>query len=399
MSSYNIYTLTPVHVGNGSEYLADFGFINIGEQVVILDEQKVLNHIGGETNMHQWLTTLENKTGMYKFLTLGGKSVTAQGIGKRSLICDGNLPPTATKEHSFIREQVRDANDTPYLPGSSIKGAFRTAILEKYTSSDHNRNIYFDKIVKGKDNKGFIRFSDKPMQTRHLGKDPNHDIFRLLIVGDAYFENTVCAETNSIILRGDDWQFESQFQQHIECIPTGEQSTMRLQFNKTLEKIANQKRIKGRRRDDAPYKLFQGKATNDLNEEQLFTHINTHTHKQVVRELEFWERETGYGGYVEPQIEDYRDRLRDIREQLETLQNEGNTACILRMGWGIGFRSMTGYWHDEKYWNEKEERFEDIYLDIIESARKKRGADYTPMPKTRRMLHDGTPLGFIRISK
>ena len=67
------------------------------------------------------------------------------------------------------------------------------------------------------------------------------------------------------------------------------------------------------------------------------------------------------------------------------------SSCILRLGWGTGFRNMTGDW--------QEDMMTDKDLDaLIKELRPKHDINLT-YPKTRRMASDGTPLGFIQLTQ
>lgn len=389
--NYTIKTLTPVHVGSGNDLLADFDFINLDGKVVILDERKILQHIG-EANMHQWLNTLDQGTGMYQLLSSGGKVPTADGVGKRALTCNANkMPTTGEGRNVTVKEQISTLQ-RPYFPGSSIKGAVRTALFTHFVIEDDND--FYDEKDDRDNNINLInykkQYDDSKINKRHFGNDPNHDILRLIQVGDVMFEYTECELAKSINLTNKGWEFKDRIQQYIECVPQGQTSQIRFNFNEKLAKNALKttltKKVRRNGRNEwIDYLLFDEDKIEKVK--NVFSIINQHTLQVLEHELEFWEDDS-----YPNTVADYIEKLRDIATSVRELVNsKSNDACILRMAWGTGHKNITGDWQADKLLQED-------YEQLVATLRKKIPA-YKPFPKTRRMLHDGTPLGFVRISK
>jgi len=85
--------------------------------------------------------------------------------------------PTGGQGVRTIREQIKDCYHRPYIPGSSLKGAIRTALawamlkdgvirLEKGVIGDNPRN------------------AAKELMKKLFGADPNHDLLRAMHVFD-----------------------------------------------------------------------------------------------------------------------------------------------------------------------------------------------------------------------
>jgi len=183
----NIETLTPLHIGSGNDIQRNFEFVYFSaeRQVALLDDRKILGLIGTE-NLHNWVSALDKGEDLKAFVhKYSGQDITAPVIAKKIIPFEGAL----NNPFNQFREQVRSGNGTAILPGSSIKGAFRTILLNLYIDEDKD-----DAFYKNKENLTNRRgkFSDATLIKRHLGKDANSDMLRLMRTGDAHFDQTVC---------------------------------------------------------------------------------------------------------------------------------------------------------------------------------------------------------------
>jgi len=390
MSNYTIRTLTPTHVGSGETLLSNYEYLSFPDygEIGIIDDKKVLQLIGKE-NLSAWVSTLDDKGNLLDYLhTRTGGNLEPERVSQRTLMAAGTMPNLSTGKATELREQIHTAGK-PYIPGSSLKGSLRTAMLRLYIEEDGN-NDFYDNKYNTRDRRG--RFNDTEILKRHFGNDPNHDIFRLIRTGDSLFEKTNCLLSRSINLMGRGWKFDDGIQQYIECIPAHEETTLRISFNELLEKTAATKRLKRRPKHRGghwePYHLFPKKKVADLHPEKLFYFVNQHTSILIEDELKFWENEKSYPD----EIAEYIGILEDLKSDIAQL-NQGKTAdtCILRLGWGSGFKSMTGDWQVDKFLDRD-------FDQLIKELRPKHNINL-PYPKTRRMAENGMPLGFVRISK
>ena len=86
-------------------------------------------------------------------------------------------------ETTEIREAIKSVGNRPYIPGSSIKGAIRTALLSYVINKDdelfENGLDYLQNITKQREiGRGNPR-RETPAQRIEkdaFGKDPNHDL-------------------------------------------------------------------------------------------------------------------------------------------------------------------------------------------------------------------------------
>jgi CRISPR-associated protein Csm5 len=110
-----IEVLSPVHVGSGREPLVlDADFV-AGDRVYVIDQEWML----GELSEAQFARAV-NGEALSRLLSRQEREAYARYALEVS--SPGAAPPQ-------LREQLKDLDDDPYLPGSSLKGAVRTAIL------------------------------------------------------------------------------------------------------------------------------------------------------------------------------------------------------------------------------------------------------------------------------
>jgi len=171
-----IELLTPVHIGSGQFLQQQTDYVEYvgegGRYFGVIDDHKLL-HILGEDRIDLWVQSVERDEDTTELVKRFAPSVAVPKYCKRSIfICSDERTNT-------LKECLHDGMGRPYIPGSSIKGAIRTAILslimQKKTPEEiSNMNMVADgKCAQiEKEQFGDIQQSD----------------FRFLQVGDAYFE-------------------------------------------------------------------------------------------------------------------------------------------------------------------------------------------------------------------
>ena len=362
MSQIKIKTLTPVHIGNGTELQGNFEYLYFQKEkkVAVIDAKKVLE-ILGEENLSQWISCIDNNQPLLPVIKT--RKTDLQAIDVADRIIPSEYEPLVNKTAKSIREHIQGGNNTVLIPGSSLKGALRTAVFA-------DRIIENQKIVQDDINLKNFRggFSDEFVSKNVFGSDPNHDIFRLLQVGDAAFMQTEIFETNVLNLSGDNWRIKESLTQFVETIPAGEITTMRLNFQDILLKRSG-------------YDYFNKNAPM-LQLSNLLPQVNAHTQRLVEDEFNFWKEKISEHDV----IANYTDQLERI---VNISKNCERNECILRIGWGSGFRSMTGDWQGSM--NDED------YLRLVKTLRKNHPEDLL-FPKTTRLIAGGVPLGFVKLS-
>lgn len=373
MAKATIQALTPLHIGSGNSYQGNFDYIWFQQEqaVAVLDEERVLRVLGKD-NLSQWISCIDNKEPLLRLLQQRKSNLQSADVSKRLI----PVLPNGLQDGKEIREQVHSGNGDPIVPGSSLKGAFKTVIwahlMHQHPNLAKERNYLGVSKFNRKSNREEFEFEDSKLQRQFFGKDPNHDIFRLFLAGDAHFQSTACCKTEVINLGYDDWKIKDQITQYVEVIPTGQSASMELNFGTSMHA-----RLERRLNE-----YFNNKNKDLLQAETLFKLANEHSLRLIEADIDYWEQDQGgptvLGTYLE-----------DINSLLAQVKACHSNECIIRMGWGTGNRTMTGSWYgllDDDY-----------YYDLIKSMRPRHDENIV-FPKTMRLVAGGTPLGYVKLT-
>jgi CRISPR type III-A-associated RAMP protein Csm5 len=270
-----------------------------------------------------------------------------------------------------LKEQLRNGTGNPYIPGSSIKGAIRTAIL----NSSLNQLIHSWKEHELKDRRE--KFSDKKVQARVFGRDPNHDFMRFLKTGDAQFsiDSLIVLSILSLNYRKSKTVRDEKLLQLTEAIDSDFEATFRLKLDLDLW----QKNIE--------FNEISKKIPEEMKSlTSLFKALNKFTAGLLESEIKFWKRDLHISV-----IEEYTD---DCRYLLDDCKKCKENEAVLRLGHGSGWLFMTGGWVDNPRLIS-----DDLYEKIINQTRPQnfRYKDYF-FPKTRRMDEEGELMGFVKLT-
>lgn len=373
----NIQTLTPLHIGSGRELGHNFDYLRFGNEIAVTDSEKILG-ILGEENIGQWVSAIDRGEDIVSLIKRRKNDLTAADVAQRILQIKDRLPgnkPIPIKEQLHLGSPLR-----PILPGSSIKGSIRTALLTQLIYE--NPNFVQNPANLGRQRGGKFEYKDAvimaeyvaPNERNKFQPEPRTDLFRLLRIGDAYFDTQTCVVQNNIINQfGKSWGVKDRETSYWECIPKAANSQFSLQIPADLIQQMRKER--------------QLHAKSDyLTPANLMATINQHTLELINTEIQFWEAEgepLAIGNYL-----DLIDEVYKIGEKCDT-QRE----CILRVGAANGWDFMTGAWAkaDNTLSNND-------WTNLKRSLRRKPYPDNMPFPKTRKLLNDGMPLGFVKVS-
>ena len=159
-------TLTPIHIGNGLELRKDFEYVVRDGKTYVLNVDAVLDAKYDQIKKTQghYLTPAallrpeDYKLSQYFRYILKGT-------------------PRSGKTYAEVKAFIKDVYDRPYIPGSSLKGAIRTALA--WTGWNE---------VKPKLDRNAIgrrkSWAGQPLEKKLFGPDPNHDLLRALQISD-----------------------------------------------------------------------------------------------------------------------------------------------------------------------------------------------------------------------
>jgi CRISPR-associated protein Csm5 len=271
---------------------------------------------------------------------------------------------------SDVREYIKTKEEV-YIPGSSIKGAIRTAILWwvlKTNPDKFNRakNILRN-LVRSRDRVDKKRVDDQ-IEEEVFGKDPTHDLLKVLQVSDTH---SVDAErlrieevrTLTTMPRGHNWK---GFYTFVEAFKP---KTI-LDFEIKIDEF-----------------WLEGEAARELHFESKGDYVrelpricNEFADDLIQHEIEFFKR------YNAPRE---LDNVLDYYERERTRVKEA--SFLLHLSWGSGWHGMTVGRLLES--------------DLLRDLRRKFGlgkAGVPEFPKTRRLVfEDGKPkypLGWVKVS-
>lgn len=374
MNNVKIRTLTPIHIGSGNilQYGNDFvkGIDKEGyEALGIIDPSKVLQVIG-EDNLNKWVSSIDRGDSTDEIIRGFGKKVGITSYSSRIIeLHAGNVRKTET-----LRELIHDGMGRMYLPGSSIKGAIRTAILASIIPTDNDKLRQLSLMVEEKVNA-------EKIEQKYFGENPNTDCFRFLKVSDAIFDEKSISRALKMANININEHPERGFwdcskSQLIEAISAQESTSCRISID---------------------HKAYQNAGIN-MREymtslETLFKTINEHTRSLVKSEIRYWKE---YKDEDSNKVEKYIQEMKKILEQVNTCSQSDGKQCVLRVGHGSGWRFITGAWS---------ERLDNFYRKIVPKARPHDEEKYSQydFPKSLR-VSDSTRdnniqlLGFIKLT-
>ncbi|MCL2610752.1 MAG: type III-A CRISPR-associated RAMP protein Csm5 [Defluviitaleaceae bacterium] len=139
-------TLSPVFIGSGKVMRKNQYIYQRDKNIVrIIDEMKLIQILRERKLFNKFLDEVsQNKLqDLYKFLKINGiSSANAKDLVKYSLsvVSEKNTDSPMNDLHLF----VRNGNGDAYIPGSSLKGALRTCILETLSEDTKENEKFLD---------------------------------------------------------------------------------------------------------------------------------------------------------------------------------------------------------------------------------------------------------------
>ncbi|RKU22867.1 type III-A CRISPR-associated RAMP protein Csm5 [Candidatus Poribacteria bacterium] len=380
---YQLQTLTPVHIGSG-ETLSHIDGCYANGRWYRIDLDKVLAH--PSTDLNALTSEMARRDFRWeRYLRQHGSNLSE--FSAYSLLCPQN------PEEVEIREAIKTVQNHPYIPGSTLKGAIRTALLGEILNE--NSNIYSESLSQlenliDQGPRGNPRREQPARRIEGLafGRDPNRDIFRALQVSD-----TMPLDSSSLEI-GMAWTVTlDQNDQLTQKIDRGQayknfvqqiQARQCLTFTLKIDELLFREREKTR----LGFSELQEKTLYDIAEV-----CRSATDELIQSEQDFFDY------YHLSEIANVYDKLIGLNNALP----EG--AFLLQIGWGTGYHSNTVtslFTNDEK-------SPENLQMDLRErfklgESRSRRGNyDEREFPKTRRILYRGqnpiAPLGWVKISR
>ncbi|GAB4483197.1 MAG: hypothetical protein Kow0088_26320 [Anaerolineales bacterium] len=357
MTTYQLAlrTLSPVHIGSGEEWRLGFNFILANGQTWILDEDAILQAKAEQLR--------PDSRGHYPLL---GKLLTEADL-KNPTFFRYILPgqPPSQREDARLKAFIKDPFDRPYIPGSSLKGAFRTALA--WSGWKELRLPRLSRNDIGRDRS----WAGKPLEKKLFGNDPNHDLLRALQVSD--LQGPQKAGQGLVALRA------QVLTQRAVQAPIG------------LEALGGDVQFQGSLTIDEF--LFTGIAAklgfSDRKHwlDELLQRAQKHSQARLKRLVEWFEA-------IRPPAPS-AERVSGFYRQLLNASLAPNQA-LLQIGWGAGWDGKTFWTHLRVDPQLFETIVRDFRLDKAGRQSKRRPGD--PFPTSRRVATSGKKDGLKPIA-
>lgn len=243
----DIQVLSPIHVGTREGRIGATEFVAAGGHVYLIEEDRLGRLLRDRNLIDAFI--MEVRKGPFRMASFLRNTARLGIPDDLPKVCSISIPGGDISMQDF-RPFVRDGSGMLYIPGTSLKGVFRTAILYRLMKSNQRLLKLADSMIRG-DSDGQIQKSRKFYSEKWLQKEPlegfdlpggkrqspNVDILRCLTVRDAYPVGPVQTEIIQIKFLsrlGDGTHYWSQDKKHpkdlgiwVECLTEG---TFRLEM-------------------------------------------------------------------------------------------------------------------------------------------------------------------------
>lgn len=379
---YQLETVTPVHIGSGETLNHIDGYYANGKWYHI-DLDKILGH--PSVNLNALTSEMSQRDFRWE------RYLQQHNMDPAEFALYGLTCPQSPEE-TEIREAIKTVENLPYIPGSSIKGALRTALLGEILSE--NDNIYDESLRQltamiNRRPRGNPR-SEQParrIESCTLGKDPNRDLLRALQVSDTMPLGSDSLEIGmawTLTLDQNDQLVQKvdrgrAYKNFVQQIQRGQRFTFTLKIDELLFREREKARLG-----------FSNSQKDILQDIAEVCRSDAAPFMQSERDF--------FDHYNLSEIAELYDRLIDFNNRLP----EG--AFLLQIGWGTGYHANTV----TSLFTDDQAAPENLLIDLrkrfkLGESRAERGHyDEREFPKTRRILYRGrnpiAPLGWVKIS-
>jgi CRISPR-associated protein Csm5 len=319
-----ITTLSPLHIGTGDLLLQDYDFVKFRGQSWVVNEDALAAMLYDESQ--------SDFNAMVRGDSLRGLLRDSDYVPDSPLfryVLSGE--PQASSRGAQVQALIKDAWDRPYIPGSSLKGALRTAIASRgwierghqfHPSILDSRAKFAAQEMEGKVMYG----NDRNGQPVKPGRRPNHDIMRALQISDSAPSDVQLQMLNVQVVTPKG--FGSPID--IEAIPQDTTLTARMVLDDFIlkQKVDIEQRHELREgvrvRDELGFDKLHRLLLN-----KLATVVNGFTEARLDEESKRWQNQPGL-------MRSYYNYLHK-----EIYPNLAEDEFLIQLGWGGGWDSKT----------------------------------------------------------
>lgn len=377
-------TLTPIHIGNGTSYNKGIDFIQKDGKIGIVDEKKVLQLIGPDYISH-WVASIErynpdiqqNTQPLLELLKdRGFRDIGLDQISSRVCKLKSN-----ESRSTQLKEHYRTGLGDLTIPGSSLKGALKTMILQYLI--DESRYSFDLKDIKNERTnlRGETRVDWKfdTVDKKLFGDNANEKSTRFIQIGDILFPGvqSVVHEIRILNRKVEGWNFKPGQHFLIETIPR--RMTAEFQWKLNFELLsANKSKYPNLWKNDK-IDFLTGSV------EDFCTKIWNSAKSLIDWELELLKNE---------ELDEAGESMMDEYLQISKLMEEcADNEFIIRVGGSNGWIFMTAGW-----WRSFDKELGEDFAKIRKVIQKKAYPEEMIWPKTRKISHEGHVLGFVKVA-
>ncbi|MBN1877860.1 MAG: type III-A CRISPR-associated RAMP protein Csm5 [Anaerolineae bacterium] len=301
--------VSPLHIGNG-ERLGWTSMIASGSDLYVIDERKLFSVVNENANAAAafvaYMETSQPRISDY----LTRYQIAFDRVSAYTVTLSGATP------NREVLPFIKSTEFFPYVPGSSLKGAMRTAFLQTVLQNHKfQRLVQADVLVRSK--KGQAKYADDDMEQRFFGPEPHRDWMRVLQIADtdainSNALNVVEVQTLSVSgigLRPKSFSIYPEVLLPGRTLRTSVTLNMYLLLDKTVGTVLNVNRAK-------------------VWTSQFVERCNRAAKEMIEGEIAFYQR------YHETQLQHWYQHL------AADLQDFSDRECLLWMGWGSGYESQ-----------------------------------------------------------
>lgn len=399
---YKLHTLAPVHIGTGETMLPiefqisdDSMLMWIPELERVFEQRQDLTEVFARRLMDTQPSNLTNAM-------IGGLLAGVNFQNPSILKYSTKQPPqknygyfglktlreqVSQKKNSEVRLAVKSPDYRLYIPGSSIKGAMKTAWAYDYCKK--NSKILTDISKVDGDRKAHALVQN--LFQSDEGKDANYDLFRVLQIGDTEPVKpedalyVVAARVLSAAVRPGSKNVPAQWKNYwIFCEAVARETTHTGSAAMNMELLSDK---------NAQRELKWREEQREFSLQSLCRAVNSFALDICNWEIEYFSKiiQTQERCETESVLKLYRDYW---KKQLETIfNNASENTCYLSIGYGSGWHKMTVGMLLER---ELGDKFK-VLREKLGLAKRHTEFDY---PKSRKLIKEGKatyPFGWVKL--
>ena len=241
---------SPIHIGSVEQKITRFDFIHHGQYVYPISVDRLSVFLHKKNLITSYVTAVEREGSRFNladFLRSKGVQIKTEDLEMLSNKRKIRVLADISRIQEF-RPFIRDGFGVPYIPGTSIKGVIRTALLYNVLKNfKENKRDYFKREVeerisndietemkkepRRRNRREFFKWANEKwlegFVLRDKSRSPNTDWLKMLHISDAYSVGsieTVLIPANILKRENNEWAYKMENNVNkttiwVECIP------------------------------------------------------------------------------------------------------------------------------------------------------------------------------------